>query len=169
MFLVLYPFLALFSVLFAALTWILAPWLGRQVDAEGNLPGWLRVFQTFDASCFEGRKPPYNYTGSPAEVAAQWLRRNPGYTMDWLLGCAFDPAQWTVTRDDEQPGRVTFIAWGPRGRFNLYLQRGTLYLKLGWKAWNNWEGGHWNPAPANGWNRIPICCTIARRQAKAPA
>lgn len=162
MFLVLYPFLALASVGFAGLTWLLAPWLGRHVDAEGNLPGALRLFQTFDASCFEGRKPPYNYTGSPAEVACQWLRRNPGYTLDWLLGVPFVPAEWGVTRFVNLPDHVTFVAWGPRGRFNVYLQRGQFYVKLGWKAWNVWDDARcdWNPAPANGWDRLPICCSV---------
>ena len=156
----LYPFLALLSVAFAALTWLLAPLLANTVGVDGNLPSYLRLFQTFDASCFEGRKPPYNFTGTDQEVACQWLRRNPGYTLDRLLGCPFAAADWHVLVDTESLTRTTFFAITRTGRFNLYLQRGGFYLKLGWKAWNNWDKGHWNPSPANGWDRLPICCSV---------
>lgn len=161
----LYPPLALLSILFTGLTWLLAPWLAKQVDAQGNLPTCLRWFQTFDASCFEGRKPPYNFVGTDTEVATQWLRRNPGYTFDRnVLGCPFDAADWHVLVDEEYLTRATFLAVTRSGRFNLYLQRGGFYLKLGWKAWNNWDGlatpPCWDTAPTNGWGRLPLCASV---------
>lgn len=131
MYLILYPFMALASVSLAGLTWLFAPLLARYVDpTTGNLPKYLYWFQTFDATCFEGRKPQYGMTGTDQEVAAAWLRRNPGYGFDyWPLGIAFDPTEWRIVRNDGK----WFIALGPNGKFNVESSFG---LKLGWKAWN---------------------------------
>lgn len=170
-----YPFIGFASLLFAALTMALAPVLVLFADASGNLPGWLALFQTFDATLDAGWRDGYFGTWkadgtTPAGWRRWWLRtrwlwRNPGYTFDSVvLGCAFDPSGWRVLAYSEVPGRVTFIAWGPAARFNVYLQRGNFYLKLGWKAWNNWNATTWNARPPNGWDRLPICCSVTRRQ-----
>lgn len=155
-----YPFLAVASVLFAALTMILAPLLALFVGKDGNLPGLLRLFQTFDATCFEGRQPQYGFTGSDWWVACRWLWRNPGYSLDrQVLGCAFDPAQWRVIA--YRPDGSLFIAIGPGGRFNLCGRIG-LRFKFGWKAWNMWDDARWKTQPWGPDWRIPICCTISR-------
>lgn len=167
-----YPFLAVLSLLFASLTMVLAPVLAVFARPDGNLPGALRLFQTFDATLDAGWRDGYFGTWKADGIAptgwhlwwlrTRWLWRNPGYTFDsQVLGCAFDPSQWRVVSYGEADDRVTFIAIGPTGRFNLYLQRGNWYVKLGWKAWNNWAGTSWKP-PTGAWATLPICCTITR-------
>lgn len=161
---VLYPPLALLSVLLAALTWLLAPWLARQMQEDGNLPRHLRWFQTFDATLLEGRH--YGYTGTDVEVARDWLRRNPGYGFDYYpLGCTFNPDDWYVLRcAEDEEGNVNFFAVGPWGRFNWTGKRGPLRWKLGWKAWNYYdaENMRWKTEPFGPEWRAPICCTISR-------
>lgn len=164
-----YPFLALASLLFSLATMILAPLLALFADASGNLPRWLAWFQTFDATLDAGWRDGYfAHDGTPTGWRLWWLRtrwlwRNPGYTFDrQVLGCDFDPSQWRVVAYSESADRTTFITWGPALRFNVYLQRGGLYLKFGWKAWNNWDGNGWK-SPQNGWERLPICCSVNHR------
>lgn len=166
-----YPFLALASLLFAALTMVLAPVLTLFSDADGNLPGALRLFQTFDATLDAGWRDGYFGDWKAKRIApkrlclwwlrTRWLWRNPGYTFDYeVLGCAFDPMNWRVLRYSAGGSKVTFLAVGPRLRFNLYLQRGNFYLKLGWKAWNYWDGVRFDGKPWGPEARAPICFTI---------
>lgn len=161
-----YPFLGLLSVVLAGLTWLLAPLLAKTVQPDGNLPRRLRWFQTFDATCFEGRQPQYGMTGTDQEVAEGWLRRNPGYGFDyWPLGCKFDPVAWRVLRYQvDEAGNVSFFAVGPGGRFNWTGKRGWLRWKLGWKAWNMYDAvtGGWKSTPFGPDWRIPICCTLSK-------
>jgi len=157
-----YPFMALASLFMAAVTWLFAPLLAKTVDKDGNLPRALRWFQTFDATCFEGRQPQYGMTGTDQEVAAQWLRRNPGYGFDyWPLGCAFDPSAWRVVTD-RSDGSL-FVAIGPGGCFCAEGKFG-LRFKFGWKALNMWdrENMRWKTAPWGPEWRIPICFTVSR-------
>jgi hypothetical protein len=163
MFLILYPFYAIASLLFVVVTMIFAPLIAKFVDAEGNLPKWLSWFQTFDATLFEGRQPQYGFTGTDEEVATKWLRRNPGYTFDYEpLGVAWDKTQWTATFVKTQDGTTRFFAKGPNGQFNYEYGGKHLQVKLGWKAFNlynadtgTYRDGNWGPLP-----RIPVCFTI---------
>lgn len=159
MYLLAYPFMALASILMTLLTCALAPVLALFVNpTTGNLPAFLYWFQTFDATCFEGRNPAYGFTGSNWWVATLWLWRNPGYGWDyWPFGVAFDVTEWTVTRNDG----MWFIARGPRGQFNIESSWG---LKLGWKARNYRTGdmSAWLPASFS-WgpsHRTSICFSI---------
>lgn len=145
---VLYPFYALTSLLFTGLTYVLAPLLACLADSAGNLPKQLSWFQTFDAPL-----PPGRWSG------VKWLWRNPGYTFDLLvLGIEWDPDDWVV----HAPGPKVFFATSRRGAFNVCLQFPCLQLKLGWKAWNHWEGDHWVPGNWSGFSNIPLCCTLSR-------
>lgn len=176
MLLLAYPLLALLSAAFAGLTWLLAPLLAYLVGTDGNLPRALRWFQTFDATCDEGWKGGYFCAKGyvPKDAAElrgfrkQWLRRNPGYTLDYaVLGCEWNPAEWQViVYENDGAGHVTFAAVGPRGRFNIYVQSGEWYSKVGWKAWNmydekkhRWIAGAWGPGL-----RIPLCFTPLMRR-----
>lgn len=158
MYLILYPFMALASVLLGVLTWLIAPILARFVDpATGNLPKYLYWFQTFDNTCFAGREPQYGFVGTDREAATYWLRRNPGYGFDYFpLGVAFDPAKWRVIRHDA----FWFIALGPNGQFNIE-HGGSFTLKLGWKAWNYYDAttGTFRTTPWGPEMRTSICCT----------
>jgi len=63
--------------------YVLAPAIAWFVDADGNLPWWLRYYQTPDAPCwgadFWKRDNP-NYT--QYELIVSWLWRNPAQGFD---------------------------------------------------------------------------------------
>lgn len=162
MYLIMYPFAVLGSLLATLLTYILAPLLALAINSTtGNLPRWLYWFQTFDATCFEGRQAQYGFTGSNWWVATQWLWRNPAYGFDyWPFGVAMDVTQWTVTRNDG----AWFIARGPGGQFNIEYGGRLGSLKLGWKAKNyrTSDLSAWLPASYS-WGpsrRTSICFTV---------
>ncbi len=154
---ILYPFYFIACWVFTGLTYVLAPILSLMADAEGNLPHWLRWFQTFDASLDEGRNPPYNFTGSDWWVRTRWLWRNPGYTFDLeVLGVRFIPTQWVVVKWD---GDI-FYARTACGAF-CYERSKPFRVKLGWKAWNHFdpETGQFIPGNWARFPKIPIACT----------
>lgn len=154
MYAILYPFMVICSVAITLLTYALAPLLALFVRSDGNLPKRLYWFQTFDATCFEGRQPQYGFTGSDWWVATRWLWRNPAYGFDyWPLGIAFDPKHWRMVREDEW-----FIAFGPYGQFCIE-HGGSFSLKLGWKAKNYRENGAWITRSWGPDYRAPLCFT----------
>jgi hypothetical protein len=169
MHIILYPFMVLASILGSATTWLLAPLLALTADATGNLPRWLRWFQTFDhpldwgwngQGCFG----TYLIDGTlPTGVTlwwyrVEWLWRNPGYGFDyWPLGLAFDSAEWTVRVDNDR----WWIATGPNGAFCIKQLGEGVRLKLGWKAWAYWHDSRWD-GPESTWGperRVPLCFT----------
>lgn len=161
MFYILYPFYAIASILFSALTYTLSPILPLFMKSDGNLPRWLSWFQTFDNTLLAGKTAAFGWTGSDYSLAARWLRRNPGYTFDYYpLGVAWDTSQWTVTKNTD----TVFIAKGPNGHFCYKYSGSKFELKFGWKAWagydrenNKWTDFQWGPA-----KRIPVCFTIKK-------
>lgn len=170
----LYPFLALGDLTFTLLALFLAPIVAAFADSAGNLPRCLKWFQTFDASLDAGWKDGYFvFAGRTSSetvptglelwwLRTRWLYRNPGYGFSyWVLGQAFDRSAWRVTRNDidASTGKTLWIARGPRGAFNInYLGRWG-NAKLGWKAWNYWDGAAWKTAPWGPVWRTPICFT----------
>lgn len=129
----LYPFLAVASLLVGVLTMLLAPLLALTTRSDGNLPRCLYWFQTFDATLDDCRKPPFNWTGPLWWTRTCWLWRNPAYGFDmFVFGCSFKAADWHVIEDT--PAR--FIAVSKWGAFSY---RGT-YFKWGWKAWARLSG-----------------------------
>jgi hypothetical protein len=161
----LYPFYALLSLLFTALAFFLAPVVAAFCGGDGNLPSWLRWFQTFDATLDAGWKDNYfPVSGVPAGWELYWLRtrwlwRNPGYGFDMALGVQFVPGQWMVRKWD---GNV-FFATTSCGAFN-YERSSPIRIKLGWKAWNHFNpanGTFDNPAWA-AYPKIPLTLTISK-------
>ena len=168
----LFPIFALLDLSFTLLCVLFINWwapifaqpgvdYNRGVEYGGmRLPNWLAWVDTFDADLDAGLA-----TGEVATywTRVRWLYRNPGYGFGyWLLGATFDPIQWRVKsyRDD---GDLTFFAVGPGGRFNLHVTRFGIRLKLGWKAWNNFEAdtGTWNDQPWGPESRIPLTASIS--------
>lgn len=164
-----YPLAALNDLAFTLLACLLFNWwVPLFADADGNLPNALSWFQTFDASLDAGWQDGYIAAkwGTPGLrrylARVYWLYRNPGYGYSyWVGGVVFDPAQWVVTHNqiDATTGKTLWIARGPHGAFNInYLGRfGN--AKLGWKAWNYWDGAAWKTTPWGPVWRAPICFT----------
>lgn len=159
----LYPFMAIASLVFMLLTWLLAPLLALTSSPTGYLPLWLSWFQTFDASMDEGRQPQYGFTGSDWWVRTRWLWRNPGYTFDYdPLGIVFYPDEWRVIKFSDVDGITSFFALAP-GAFNYEYGGRFISLKFGWKAWNYFDAASgtfrttaWGPAM-----RAPLCITMS--------
>jgi hypothetical protein len=147
----LYPLMTIASILFYVLTMILAPLLALTADAGGNLPVFLRWFQTFDASLDEGAK--YGYTGSKWWIRTHWIWRNPGYTFDMnVLGIDWVPEEWLTVY---AKNGVFFAYNSTNWAFNFEYGR----IKLGWKAQNHydWPTGTWVPGNWAAFPKIPIC------------
>ena len=164
-----YTIKALSSLVIVALTWLLCiPLALFFVDEQGNLKGWLRIFQSFDATLDAGWKDGYSgyYTWLPLWVLrAMWLARNPAYGYDYtVVGIPFDVKQWTVQRFEQTPDRIIFYATAP-GAFNYVYIGHWCQIKLGWKAYNYYDNDKqawmditWGPD-----KRLPLCSTIVPR------
>ncbi len=164
--LALYPLLALLSLFFTALAMLGVNWWAPLfADAHGNLPCWLKWFHSFDASLNEAWEGGYlapSWGASPFKrylARVYWLYRNPVYGFDyWLFGLPFLAKEWRVIRYVESSQLVLFIAVG--NGFNVYYHGRLGMLKLGWKAWNYWEGRSWRKTPWGPQWRVPLCCSI---------
>lgn len=139
-------------------------WAVLLADDDGNLPRALRWFQTFDASIDAGWKDGYfpadwGRTPSMRYVArVLWLLRNPAYGVDyWLFGLTFNTSSWRVLADIERDDLVLFFALG--NGLNLYYHGRFGEAKLGWKAWNYWQGNAWRKTPWGPAWRVPVCAT----------
>ncbi|MDE3023316.1 MAG: hypothetical protein KGI54_15955 [Pseudomonadota bacterium] len=167
---ILYPLLVIASLLATAAACLFVNWWAPIFcDANGNLPKWLKWFQTFDATCDEAWKGGYiaaSWGSTPFRrylARVYWLYRNPAYGWDyWPFGMQFIPNEWTVKKYTSIKSSVTFFAIGPKLAFNFYMQRGGLYVKIGWKAWGyfdpiekKWLNTSWGPSM-----RVPLCFTV---------
>lgn len=162
-----YPMMALLSLLITvfailAVNW----WAPLWADDQANLPRWIKWFQPFDSSLDEGWKGGYldpSWGATPFKrylARVYWLYRNPSYGFDyWLFGLPFDFAQWRVIHYIETPMLVLFIAIG--NGFNVYYHGRLGMLKLGWKAWNYWQGDGWRKTPWGPVWRVPLCFTMS--------
>lgn len=190
MFVLLYPFMILLSFFFVLLTFLLSPWLAWMADEDGNLPWWLKYFQTHDNTLDAGWKVQGNY-GSylkdgtvPTKLERYWYRicwlwRNPGYGFDYyLLGMEVDPSECRVIRasrtpryemSDQGPVQIgetqVFFAIGPNGHFCLFYVGFWGELKIGWKIRAYWDDvlEQWRP-PDFHWgplHRTSICGTYS--------
>jgi hypothetical protein len=162
----LYPLYALVSLSGTLLAMgLLNWWAPLFANDQGNLPKALRWLQTFDASLDAGWQDGYlpvswGHTRFKRYWArVYWLYRNPVYGLDYgLLGLPFDPQKWRVVRHLQTPTCVLFMALGPA--FNLYYHGRWGLLKLGWKAWNYWDGHRWKTSPWGKKWRVPVCCSF---------
>lgn len=152
------------NLLFTALAYVLAPVIALFCRDDGYLPRWLSWFQTFDAPLDAGWRDGYfTPNGVPTERSSLWLWwmrtrclwRNPAYGFAyWPLGETFDPEEWIVT---------TFVLGSDYTRFHARTADGRLWCvsyngawgswKLGWKAWNYFEGMDEQGAPK--WSSKP--------------
>lgn len=163
---VLYPIMALLSLLFTAFAMLCVNWWAPLfVDEKGNLPNWLKWFQSFDASLNEGWQGGYldpSWGASPFKrflARVYWLYRNPAYGFDYgPLGLSFDAKEWRVIRYIDTPKLVLFVAVG--SGFNVYYHGRFGMAKLGWKAWNRWDGNGWNTPNWQHYTRLPLCFTL---------
>ncbi|WP_231409615.1 hypothetical protein [Ralstonia solanacearum] len=164
---IVYPFYVLLSLLatlvaMAAVNW----WAPLTCDAQGNLPRWLRWFQTFDASLDAGWRDGYisrSWGDTPIRrflARVYWLYRNPAYGWDyWPLGVRFNPCAWRVVRYVESDALTLFVAVG--NGFNVYYHGRFGMLKLGWKAWNCWDADGWKMQPFGPAWRLPLAFTVS--------
>lgn len=168
------PFYCIFTFIFTLLTSILASLLAIFADTSGNLPRYLRYFQTFDASLDAGWKDGYfrinwEFAGRFPAIAlwwnrTRWLWRNPGYTFDYeVLGIRWYAEDWEVLHHTD----TIFLALNLReAAFNLNLNIWRIRFKLGWKAWNHYnsgtkqfDGGNWSA-----FENIPFVFSISLRK-----
>ena len=78
-----YIILAISSLLITMSAYILAPVLAWFVDADGNLPKYLRWYQTIDAPCYGAEFwATDNPTYSRYKLIVTWLWRNPAQGFD---------------------------------------------------------------------------------------
>ncbi|MCL1618321.1 hypothetical protein [Ralstonia pseudosolanacearum] len=155
---------SLLATLFAML--LVNWWAPAFCDAQGNLPRWLKWFQTFDASCDAGWRDGYidaSWGATPVRrffARVYWLYRNPAYGWDyWPLGVPFVPTDWRVVRYTDTDALTLFVAVGGDG-FNVYYNGRWGMLKVGWKAWNCWDGTTWKAMPFGPEWRLPVCFTL---------
>ncbi|VVD76086.1 hypothetical protein PEP31012_00848 [Pandoraea eparura] len=139
-------------------------WVPLLADEAGNLPRRLRWFQTFDATLDAGWLDGYldpSWGSTPWRrywARVWWLNRNPAYGFDYAVGLTFDASEWRVVKYVERDDLVLFIAFG-RG-FNFYYEGPLGQYKLGWKAWNRWDGKGWDATNWEAFERIPVCFTV---------
>lgn len=163
------------------LNWIVA----ACADEEGNLPRFLSWFQTFDATLDEGMHArrrevqanlggqdwadfnPYPWTWFDRyKNRALWLFRNSAYGFDYyVFGLRWDPAEWRVIRYFDRDDLTLFIALG-RG-FNVYYHGRWGMVKLGWKAWNTFDGAGFSRQFGDG-TCIPIVFSLSPFKRKTP-
>lgn len=162
-----FPLLAFLDVLFTVLSCLLLNWWAPLfANEEGWLPNWLAWVQTFDDTLDTGIRD-LNYPASNHWERywsrVRWLYRNPGYGFSyWALGCAFNPADWTVHLCDETGDN--FYATCADGRFcHKWIENGWRY-KTGWKAANLYDSVNkkWKVVPWGPEWRIPIVFSISK-------
>jgi len=131
--------------------WILAAFC----DEDGNLIYGRKLWQTFDASCDEGRNCRQRelaaglggdtwtaFNAFPLTAwedyknRALWLFRNSCYGWSYyVFGIPWVKADWTIHTYEDTPERTFFFATSGYA-FNLYYHGRWGMYKLGWKAWN---------------------------------
>jgi len=170
-----YVFYTVIQLLFTALAMILTPVIALFTQSDGNLPAYLKWFQTFDATVDEGWKNGYfgTFLTPPTGFKLYWFRmlwlwRNPAYGFCYyLLGENFDPENWVITKWVKTDTVSYFIAKSKDGKlFNVSYGGPKGSYKLGWKAWNYFQGidqdgkAIWSKTPWGPEMRVPVCFTV---------
>jgi len=75
------------SIVAMVFCWLIALF----VDKEGNLPKYLRWFQTPDATCFDEMWVAEHPTWSKYKIALTWIARNPAYGFRKWVGIELSP------------------------------------------------------------------------------
>lgn len=132
------------------LNWLIVPF----ADSNGNLPKYLKWFQTFDATLDQGMYErraelasgsgddwsDFNpYPSSWWETyknRAFWLFRNSAYGFDYYVyGLKWNKSDWSLVKYEVSDARTLFIATSSSG-FNIFYWGPLGMYKIGWKAWN---------------------------------
>lgn len=87
------------AIILQLVAMIFSPVIALFVDKEtGNLPKYLRWFQTPDATCFDKMWVEEHPTWSKYKIARTWIARNPAY--GFRRWCGLDPREfipgWTT-------------------------------------------------------------------------
>ena len=173
---------AVLSLLITAFSIILSPIIVLFSDEQGNLPTWLRYFQTFDATLDEGSNARKNelqnnptethwigYYDTPTNFwqvyvnRLKWIVRNPAYGFDFFVfGKRWYESDWKVKTWKTDSSRDLFYAVSDNA-FNFYYQGPLGTYKIGWKAWNHFD--HVSEEfsrsfGAESGNFVPLCFTV---------
>jgi hypothetical protein len=154
----LYVIYTVLNLLFTGLAYVLAPFVALYCKDDGYLPKWLSWFQTFDAPLDAGWQDGYFKILAPGPkptgaelwwLRTRWLWRNPAYGFAyWPLGEVFDPKEWIVTKYESGADYTNFHAQTKDGRLWCVSYNGVWgSWKLGWKAWNYFQGMDEQGAP----------------------
>jgi hypothetical protein len=143
-----------YFILCAIISWtltlsayLLAPVLALLVDADGNLPHWLKWFQTTDAPCWGADfwatdNPSY----SKYKLIVTWLWRNPAQGFDQYAKANIAPHTPVTVR-----GNLT-IKDTPPARGGWFLITCNGYFQLSWI----WPTKYITFVSHSGWNLEPI-------------
>ena len=144
-------------------------WLPIFAKKDGNLPKYLYWFQTFDATLDAGWKDGYiaeNWGSSKIKrfvARVYWLYRNPCYGFDYFLfGKEFDITKIVYIDFVNSDEKTVFICEGT-DYFNIFYENSWITLKLGWKAYNNFNDETKTFSYGSWGRRIPLCCSIEFR------
>lgn len=126
-------------------------------DSKGNLPGFLKYWQTFDNDLYAGQheREKEILTGEGETWRwfvpltdlwfyrywnrAFWLLRNSCYGFSYyLFGVDWHKETWRVVKYDDTSERTFFFAVSGDA-FNLYYHGPLGMYKIGWKAWNMFD------------------------------
>lgn len=177
---ILFPFLALSEWLMTALAFFFVNWwcpiTARYTTYSDKgllksgfkLPPWLCWFDTFDADLDEGVRSGLVQAKTLFGGRVLWLYRNIVYGYGyWALGAEFKAENWVVIKHTQTPTSLFFYAVDTAtGRFNLHCNISKVRLKLGWKAWNYWQGDTktWSAVPFGPLMRVPFTASISKFQ-----
>lgn len=87
----LYLALMAFALPLQIFAMVAAPVIALFVNKDGNLPWWLKWFQTPDATCFDEMWVAEHPNWSKYKIAWTWIARNPAYGF----------RKWAGLKDDE--------------------------------------------------------------------
>ena len=155
---IVYILLAIIQLAIGIVSFPLAPLVALFCDANGNLPYWLSLFQTYDNTCDgdDGYKQEHRFFPNNANAfqvwanRTGWLWRNPAYGFDMLLGANVEIGDVLIISGDratgDNPYHQGYCSWrlyrnNKLVGFQYYLVRDfsitkCLRINVGWKLWN---------------------------------
>ena len=164
---ILYPFYVALSLIVNVACLFLNPFAAAFADDAGNLPSWLKWFQTFDNDLDAGQRAGNTNFNWRYLNRVFWLYRNSAYGFDYYpFGKIFNPEKWRVVKFIDTPEKTLFFAVGDTG-FNYYYIGPWGSYKFGWKAWNCYTNGAWSKTPFGPEWRVPLAFSpnpCARKQ-----
>lgn len=117
---VVYLLLLVLAIAIQLVAIIFAPVIALFVNKEtGNLPKWLRWFQTPDATCYDEQWVAEHPDWSKYKIAATWIARNPAY--GFRKWCGVNPDRIVIANAS---GNMN-IADGEKGVAGFFFIRDT--------------------------------------------